>query len=52
MLATSPVDRLRGMARLTKLPLDPKVTEEDCCIYTIVGPCLPYIGQVGYIQGF
>ena len=51
LLKDCPDARLRRAVRLSRLPLDTPLTIEDTWIYVMVGAFLPYVGQVGFLQG-
>ena len=51
LLRDCPDVRLRRIARLARLPLDTPLTIADTWIYVMVGPFLPYVGQVGFVPG-
>ena len=51
LLRDCPNIRLHRIARLARLPLDTPLTIADTWIYVMVGPFLPYVGQVGFLQG-
>ena len=49
MLHYAPCPKLRRVARLARLPLSRTLFHEDVYIYVLIGLCLPYIGQTGYV---
>ena len=51
LMYDAPDRRLRRIARLARLAPDLDLTCNDCIIYCICGPHVPYIGQCGAITG-
>ena len=51
LLQDAPDQKLRRLARLTRLPLDYDLDNEDRIIYVLWGPFPCYVGQTGCITG-